>query len=244
MQTRFGIVLTYDCNLRCQGCNRFLDVMRVPNSDIDEETLREGHERVKAAGIEVRKARVTGGEPLLHPKFGRLMKVIKETWNKGYGGRTCVFSNGTQDRPFESQRKKRSWRYRVSSVEDKRGKFFPPMLSPHDLGLEPVLGGEVRCKMQAGCGRLFDVFGFSFCILAGPLGKMFDVDPYSAHPLMHGWTELCRHCPFSQRKEVRNKLFEQAENGTLEGGYPTKSYKEAVMRGDFLLDIPKFGERK
>ena len=46
---RFGIVLTYDCNLRCQGCNRYLDVMRVPNSDIGLDDIQEGYNRVVAA---------------------------------------------------------------------------------------------------------------------------------------------------------------------------------------------------
>lgn len=243
MISRFGIVLTYDCNLRCQGCNRYLDTMRVPNSEITEDGLREGYGRVRAAGIEVRKARVTGGEPLLHPQAERMLRVIKETWNKDYGGRTCVFTNGTQPlvRPTDGSRM--SWRYRTAPLDSRAAKFFPPMVSPADVGLEPVLGGERHCSIQKGCGRLFDAFGFSFCVLAGPLGRMHGIDPYSAHPLMQGWGELCKHCPFSQPARVRARLFGQARAGTLDDGYPTRSYREAVTQGDYLLDIPRFEER-
>ena len=66
---RFGIVLTYDCNLRCQGCNRYLDVMRMPNSDIMPEVLEEGYNRTKAAGIEIRKAVELGDFLLDLPRF-------------------------------------------------------------------------------------------------------------------------------------------------------------------------------
>lgn len=243
MAVRFGIVLTYDCNLRCQGCNRFLDVMRVPDSDIGLDDLQEGYNRVVVAGIEIRKCRVTGGEPLLHPQFVEAMKLISRTWNKDYGGRTCVFTNGTQDMPLAGRRKGRRWRYKSSAATDKKVAFWPSMLSPHDLGLEPVLGGEQRCKIQAGCGRLFDHFGFSFCILAAPLGRLLGIDPYSAHPLLQGCTEICKHCPFSQPRHVRSKLFRDAAAGELEGGYPTKTFRQAVAEGDYKLDMPKFKER-
>ena len=236
---RFGIVLTYDCNLRCQGCNRYLDVMRVPNSDIGLDDIQEGYNRVMAAKIEIRKCRVTGGEPLLHPQFVEAVTLIGQTWNKDYGGRTCVFTNGTQVIPKQG----RSWRYKSSAATDRDAAFWPSMLSPADLGLEPVLGGEQRCKIQAGCGRLFDAFGFGFCIFAGPLGRLLGIDRYAAHPLLEGRPEICKHCQFSQPANIRARLSAQQRAGTLEGGYPTKTFRRAVAEGDFMLDIPRFKER-
>ena len=65
---RFGIALTYNCNMACSGCNRFLDVSPWKDSNITLEGLQEGYERAIAC-VNIEKVRVSGGEPLLHPQF-------------------------------------------------------------------------------------------------------------------------------------------------------------------------------
>lgn len=231
---RFGLVLTYRCNLRCRECNRFLDRVSPTDSDATLEGLREGYDRVVAAGITINKARVTGGEPLLHPQFVEAMKLISQTWNKDYGGRTCVFTNGTQPLP-----KSDAWRYRVSS-DDGRSGFRPTQLSPCDLGLSPVLGVGDQCCIQKGCGRLFDAFGFSFCILAGQIGRLFGVDVYGSEPVVAGNPEVCKHCIWSQPRKVAWRLIQDVRAGRLE--YPSPSYARAFQEARWKsLEVRRFG---
>ena len=237
MNMRFGIALTYRCNLRCSECNRYLDRIGVPCSDVTLEGLQEGYDRVVAAGIQIDKTRVTGGEPLLHPRFVEAMRLIHETWNKDYGGRTPVFSNGTQLLPKSDA----GWRYRVSSDGGRSG-FRPTQLSPHDLGLKPILGVGEQCRIQKSCGRLFDAFGFSFCILGGQIGRLFGIDAYGPTPVVAGDPEVCKHCIWSQPRQVAWGLIRSFYNKGVE--YPSPSYSRAFLDARWKgVKIKRFEER-
>jgi hypothetical protein len=231
---RFGIALTYRCGLRCQWCNRFLNVLPWPNSDIRAEDLHSGWEKVKAAGLEVEKVRVTGGEPLLHPQFRECMLRIRKEWDTHPTRRVPVFTS----MPPKEKSEPWTWRYKTSTHLHQ-----PPMISPADLGYSIKTGVESTCRRQRGCGRLFDAFGFSFCIYAGALGRLLGIDPYSPVPVLNGVREICRHCPWSIGVRGAFRLFRQHEKGNLE--YPTKTYREALQRaGHETLVLPKYGERQ
>ena len=187
---RFGISLTYRCNATCSGCNRYLDVAAWPGSDLEPEDLELGYQRVMEAGIKIKKVRITGGEPLLHPEFSKCLEMIGRTWNSRYGGRTVVFTNGLIKLPPVN-----GWRYNVSGVgTEKDSHMLFPMVSPADLGRQPDCDSGRLCRRQHGCGRLFDAFGFSFCILAGPIGRMLGIDPYAGRPVLDMQKDICEHC--------------------------------------------------
>jgi hypothetical protein len=221
--------------MACKGCNRFLDVRPWKDSDITLDGLVEGYNRVQEAGLVIHKCRVSGGEPLLHPRFVDCMTIIQSMWNKDYGGRTCVFTNGKLNRPAPA-----GWRYNVSNSDGKSYYFHPPMISPHDLGMEPLQGMTIACRRQLGCGRLFDAFGFSFCVFAGAIGRLLGVDPYSPTPVVEGIYDICKHCVFSQGIKKAFVLFDAANNGDLE--YPTKSYQSALKRKQ-NFEFKKFLDR-
>jgi len=236
---RYAIVLTYECNAKCSGCNRFLDCAPWLDTELSIEDLQEGYKRAIEKGPEFEKVRVTGGEPLLHPKFEQCMEVINKTWNKDFTGRTCVFSNGIikgPDRPEE-------WRYRTADKKARKEDFLPSMISPYDSRWSVKLGVEADCPRQCGCGRLFDCHGFTFCIYAGVIGRLFGIDPYSPVPVLRGNPEICKHCVFSQGIKGAFKLFTRAKRGRIQP--PTKSYAKALERGkkEGFPVFKKFSER-
>jgi len=233
-KVRFGIALTYECNSSCKWCNRFLDKQPWPDSTMCVEDLHKGWEEVQKCGWEVIKVRVTGGEPLLHPQFLECMKVIRDKWDTHPTRRVPVFTSIPPSIPPP----KFSWRYKVSTHVHQ-----PPMISPSDLGLEPIYGGGLECKRQHGCGRLFDAYGFSFCMFAAPIGRLLHIDPYSPTPVLQGMKEICRHCPWSMGVKSAFHLFKKVVDGKME--YPTRTYREALERceTDGPLVMAKFGER-
>ena len=151
-----------------------------------------------------------------------------------------VFSNGIKDRPSIP-----NTRYRVAAptLEEKEVKHTPPMISPLDLGLTPSRGFNGYCHRQRACGRLFDCYGFSFCIFAGAIGRVLGIDPYKPHPVLDGNIDICGHCPFTMGVGGAFKLFDDVNQGKIE--YPTKTYREGIQRikREGHIKFPKFQER-
>jgi len=213
-----------------------LDHGRWEDSDITLEDLEEGYRRVVAAKVNFEKVRVTGGEPLYHPQFLECMELIQRTWNSLYPARTCVFTNNTLPLPPT-----KDWRYRVS--QDKATALQPSGISPADLGLHGRCGTTKGCHRQTGCGRLFDAYGFSFCIFAGAIGRAIGVDPYYPTPVFRGEEEICKHCPFSLGVKGAFKLFLAVKAGELK--CPTKTYAEGLKKwkNGSAPQFAKFKER-
>jgi hypothetical protein len=235
---KYSIVLTYRCNGSCKYCNRFLDI--VPwNVDLSIEDLKAGWKAICETDSTIVKVRITGGEPLMHPNFDECINYINQTWNSKATIRLVVMSNQILPR-----RPLRKLRYRgFTSQEQKIAAHEPPMISPKDLGLSPIYGTDIICSGQRGCGRLFDPYGFSYCVYSGPIGRVLGIDPYQTYPVLQGQQEMCEHCTYSLDRKVAVKLFQQVRDGKLE--YPTKSYKEGVARikDGVNVDFPKFQER-
>ncbi len=239
---RYCIVPTYRCNAKCQHCNRLLGAVPWPDSDMTVEDVKLGWKRIQERSVAVQKVRVSGGEPLLHPDFVELMEAINATWNRRYTRqrRTCVFTNGSLPLP-----PRREWRYNLSGTgPDKTESLKPPMISPSDLGMPFNRRPGGFCQRQFGCGRLFDAHGFSFCFLAGPVGRMLGIDTYHAYPALDMEEEICGHCPFAVGVRGAFALFRAAASGELE--YPTKTYREAIERWKVGggIKLKKFQERK
>jgi len=217
---RFGIVPTYRCNAACKWCNRFLDVLPWPDSDLSVEDLEIAGKIVSESDFDVLKIRLTGGEPLLHPDFVRMAEVIKNIWKPF---RPLVsFTNGILPKPEVD------FRFSCTPFDQKKIDHRPWMISPADLGLKSVNGFGNECGTQYGCGRLFDAFGFSFCVHAGSLGRILRKDVYSGKPRLIGEYDICKHCVYSLRRNEMFRLQIDAANGKVE--FPTKTYLDGIEK--------------
>ena len=216
---RFGVVPTYRCNMRCDMCNRGIDKFPWQPSDLTAADVKEAGEMVIAAGIRVNKVRITGGEPTLHPELREICDITRDVWQVERC--TTVLTNGTtkQTRPWGI------WaRYKGGDGTGPK-EHFPTTISPADMGLSDRYGTEWVCDQQKGCGRLFDAFGFSFCVLAGALGRMLGIDPYSRTPVLKGDERICKHCIFSLSRKVRWRIWQAWRDGKQEP--VTRTYQEA-----------------
>jgi hypothetical protein len=205
-----------------------------PDSDILVDDLVAGGEILERRGIWPARIKVSGGEPTLHPQLDECCKAIHEKWK---GHRTRLYVNDTNPvsvypgiKPYKSPANEKEF-------------HSPPMISPADLGLNPVFGFVKACNYSMKCGRLFDAFGFSFCPVAGVMGRILRIDPYSSHPVMIGREDMCKHCVFSQTKKVRFKLWNQARNGEID--HPSKTYRRGIVssKEDGSMKFKRFAER-
>ncbi len=233
--TQYQINFTYRCNLKCKWCIEHLNKLPWPDSDITVEDIKLGGRIAKNYVHQVGKLRISGGEPMLHPRVVECCKAIKESWN---GDRLFFFTNGTfkliKDLPVT---------YRVAPPSDwKKKSFGPPMISPMDLGLQPMYGFTRPCDMMNKSGRLFDAFGFSFCQHAGTTGRLLGIDAYEPRPVLLGIPSMCQHCIFTVPRKKQVELWQAVRDKKIE--YPTKTYKEGLKRAlEEPIKFKKFQER-
>lgn len=234
---RFGIAPTYRCNLNCRYCNRGVDKHPWQDADLSVEDVEQAGDMVKSAGIKVNKVRVTGGEPTLHPQLKEICDAISERW--GIIRWTHVLTNGTtvKTRPRDIKAK-----YSADRPTDKSKFHRPFSISPDDLGLRGDYGTKWPCEQQTGCGRLFDGFGFSFCVLAGHLGRLLRIDPYSRTPVLQGDPRICKHCLFSLGRRQRWRIWGRWQQGKQEA--ETKTYREGnAMLAQLPFRFKRWRER-
>jgi SynChlorMet cassette radical SAM/SPASM protein ScmF len=89
--TTFYLYLTSGCNLRCRHCwitPRFVDGEPSPGEVLSPELLRSAIEQARPLGLS--QAKLTGGEPLLHPRFVEIVDLLTEE-----GIRSHMETNGT-----------------------------------------------------------------------------------------------------------------------------------------------------
>jgi len=219
------VSVTYRCNASCKDCVQRLDVIRWEvDTDITEEELRVAARLLKLYGIKIGKLRVTGGEPMLHPKLKELLHVINETWAPRSGW-FRVYSNGKIP-PL----RRVPGRFSVVPLESpkKTNLFTPFNVSPGDLGIEPKFGFVRPCVQQLYCGRWFDCFGFTSCGVAGVLGAMLGEDTYEPLPVMMGRPSVCQHCLYSLSKAERHSVTRKVKAGKIPG--ITKTFRQAIER--------------
>jgi len=230
----YQIAVTYRCNWACPHCCELFGVLPSmgPESDLTVEDVEMSGCILKEHGIEVGKCGLTGGEPTLVLNLAELRTAVVRCWRPAR--RPRVFSNGTGGKGRG---------IRVSDAGAKAAKQYPIMVSPADLGMEPVEGFGTPCWAQIRCGRYFDAFGFSGCPAAPSLGRLFGVDVHEAEPVLLTSRELCRHCIHTVGKRRMSALSHAAATGQIE--YPTRTYREALerRRSEGYVRFKSFKER-
>ncbi len=218
---RFQIVFTYDCNLACKYCDRFLDVLPWKDTEMTMAELELGYRMMVKAGVQCSMSRIGGGEPLTHPDFVELTANVIEWWSNMGCVTTTVATNGVLVRT-----KGMGVKYRCSPPNDKRHR--PVMISLADLGIDPEHGIVDECKVAKVCGRGFDCHGFTSCPYAGPIGRILGIDPYHPMPVSLGQPEICCHCIHSLSKRKREEIWDAADAGEIK--FPTKTFQKGLNR--------------
>jgi len=221
----FHCDLTLRCNERCPDCLKMLGVLPINNeaTDLSEEHIREAGRLLKKYKMRIRRLRISGGEPLLHPEFSVRFQLIREAWNPAV---IRVFTNDTLALPWG--KKYIGSILRPISMDLKKIRHVPYYASPFDLGISPESGFSSACAMSSSCGRSFNSFGFTPCMQYPHIGRILGKDVHSSHPKILGDVEICKHCICTLPRRKRWEVQLGIKNKTIE--YPTKTYREGIAR--------------
>lgn len=238
MKINYQIAVTYRCNQKCRYCCEHFD--RLPclglESDVTAKDVAESGRRLHDVGIQVDKIGFTGGEPLLHTDLRAIKAAVVQHWHPLR--KVHIFTSGFQEPLYTGY-------VRGVRAKTQKQKHHPIMISPADLGLEPLDGftEERPCWAQTHCGRYFDAYGFSACPAAAPLGRLLGIDVHYATPVLTADRELCKHCLHSLGKRQMQKLSVEAMQDKFE--HPTWTYRVMIFRrlAEGYVRFPKFLER-
>jgi hypothetical protein len=211
---------TFHCNGKCPDCTKMLGVLPWTDEDphVTLDDIKVTGKILRRLKIKVRRLRVQGGEPLMHPQFTEMFRAFEKEWEVGT---MRVHTNGILKPPFKQGRT-----FRTSPMSNKRACHTPAMWSPADLGIEPTHGVKASCGILRGCGRTFDCYGFAQCLKASTVGRMIGVDVHSPYPVLQTDPKICRHCNCSATKQQQREVHRMVAAGEVE--YPTETFRDGM----------------
>lgn len=226
---RLELNLTLACNHACPACNRLCDRFPKRTGHMSLEQVDKLCEQVQDAQTEgrasVKRLKVVGGEPLLHPDYPEVHARLCAAADAGIFQSVKIQSNGILPKPKGLAT---SPRVRFSGMAfGKRGHL--PIWSPEDHGQVWQEG----CMMIGRCGASLDAWGWLPCSAAIAIVAVFELEHLYREELPTepwGLNELCQHCACAGPKEWQDehtKLFKDMWPGHRQ---PSSSWVEAMLR--------------
>jgi len=228
---KFEINLTYRCNHKCDWCNRLVDTLPIPDSDVSLEQLDAFCQRVRKDKIEISRFKVAGGEPLVHPHFLEALGMLSGLYRDGLVQWFWVLTN-TMAPTYPTLPPGMSWRRSPPSSKN----HDPLLISPKDLGFDAKFGFGERCLIQTLCGCAFEAWGYAPCALAGAYAHLLRINVWSPDPVWAGTRELCEHCIWTLPRAPRFRLWDLGREGSLP--FPSGTLKQALA--DAQRDLVRF----
>ncbi len=207
MIDRVELNITFACNLACRSCNRLCNLTRL-DGDMTVDQVQMFVNNLAREGRKLRRVKVVGGEPTIHPQFREICEVLLAAKGAGWIEKVAVNTNGVTAKQFAEKPIPVGIRWMVSPPTRKTHRPF--LWSPLDLGLV----GRGPCKMPRVCGFSLDATGWLPCSAAIAVARLFSLEHLykslegSLPEEVWGMEELCRDCLFGvSEKEVRGRHF-------------------------------------
>ena len=230
--------VTKNCNTVCANCNRGIGVLDWHGvRDFTREDAQRTVDAVIATGTEVKKVKLSGGEPSLHPDIRGIVDVFLQISNTIW-----VISNAIRPRS-ELCELPQGAKWKLDHVNDKD--HHPFFMSPTDLGMEDKMRPDlVNCRNRIIAGQGVEPEGFTQCGFARTLTRALgrkDEGIYFDKPTVEADMdyEICRHCPLSIGSKANKNLSLKVSQGLHK--CPTKSFvglhepKKILVKADAHL---------
>jgi hypothetical protein len=173
--------ITYRCNLACSGCNRGGFVKPCHGPDMTMARLAGILAEAEQSGVTIKKLRIVGAEPTLHPDFERIVQTVVQ-FSRHHGCQVLIFSNrhAVKSQAMLKMVRQRWPRCRMPGRRKERRVVFPPLtryiyVSPHDAGVDcplpcPIMGG------RGICGYGVDPAGYYLCPTGGTIDSILGLN--------------------------------------------------------------------
>jgi len=175
---RIELDITYDCNLKCQACNRSCTQAPTDANMSLEQVRAFVHDSV-AIGRHWEFINVLGGEPTLHPDFHEIVRTLLRDYVDGFSPDTVVqvTSNGfgavVRRRLDELPRHRRLVVNRESFKDGPRVPYFTPFNdAPIDDPAFVDAEYQKGCWVTSYCGIGLNHLGYFPCAVAGGIERI------------------------------------------------------------------------
>ena len=216
--------ITLRCNRACWACNRMCGV--IPYSHADDVTLGQIDAFLaQAKVIGVKKCKVLGGEPLMHPQFEQIYNKLLQGLKDGVIRELKIDHNHTLPFPKHLE---------VIPGVRLMGKAFHkkqhlPLVHPLDENC--VTKAQPRCEMLRRCGFSLDAKGWLPCSAAIMLERMYNFGLYRQVLPSQPWglDQLCPNCPWSMPRDWRVNHSYHLDDHPMQYDKPSLRYRQKLV---------------
>lgn len=223
---RVELNITLKCNQACLNCNRFCDRIKqeehLPVEDVVKFLDQTRHRKIK-------RVKVVGGEPLLHPNFMEIFMLLKKAVKRGQIEKVKVDTNQTVPYP-KGLWEERTPNIKIGGLYVKRKRHYP-MWHPLDIGY--VTGASPNCAMIRRCGFSLDKKGWLPCSSAIMIARLFNLEHLYKEDFptkVWGLNELCQHCIFAMPETWLKEHAFPIVNTPKEWQKPSNIYREVIKK--------------
>lgn len=206
------------CNAQCEHCNRAIGIARFKELEMTAEQMGRAVDRMQEQRVRTLRLTLGGGEPVQNPE---LQGIINEAARFPYLKSCRVLTN---DMPITIEKRaaiKLPPKFRWvpsplrNPLDPKSGKHRhePFFISPKDLGMKSKWS---QCRVKGWCGKGLDACGWSMCGIAGTLGRLLRINPYSRDGQTSKETPgICEHCIYGLTERELKGVFRAARKGKI-----------------------------
>jgi hypothetical protein len=206
---KIEIDITYNCNLQCPQCNRFLGVapcqLQMSVSQINKFLKESIEQKRKWEGIWL-----SGGEPILHPDIAEIVSLLAK-FKKEYSPDTQIYilTNGL------SKDKLSILPEQISVYDSQKDKFgprhIPMMAAPRDLPAYKNADFSNGCYIPAMCAIGLGPYGYYHCTVAAAIDRIIGLNigrkhlPSPQDNMIDLYRAFCGYCGFFIRSDKSRK---------------------------------------
>lgn len=197
------INLVRRCQLSCTNCNRLVGLFRddAAEEDMSVRQILRFINQLDNSPVKVKRVKLLGGEPLLHPHFAEVYRLLTDAIDEGLIQKVKIESNGIIARPDLPPHENIQW----AGKPVHRKRHLPVLWSPRDLGHETT----GPCSMPRICGPSLDAYGYSLCSVAVMMYRVFRREDLYQDEFPGSWQEdfrvaideMCPECLWSMPEE-------------------------------------------
>lgn len=221
---RVELNLTLACNHKCPSCDRLCNHFPERECHMTLDQIDRFCTQAEESTNNVKRVKVVGGEPLLHPEYREVHDRLCIATDQGVFDKVKIQSNGTIPRPDGLVVSRRVY---FSGKPFRKRKHYP-IWSPEDYN-QPW---SVGCPTLSKCGFSLDTYGWLPCSPAIAIVGVFGLeylyrDKIPTEPW--GLEELCRHCINAGPSSWRNNHILSFADMDDEHRTPSSSWQSRIV---------------